>query len=399
MNTLLALAAGVGLLLAEPADDWRFRREGDGERRAGLDAGELKPFDPALLGSLTAWQNGTTPDAALLDGKVLAIVFWNNAEPASVRTLVPTLKRLEMTYGDRGFVSVAVHGPEHWDEAQERIASGLMTTRIALDADGALAKALGADGAPDCFVIDRAGQMRFADMDDRDLPNAVRALVGETREEAQQAAAHRAEHAGQLQKQAEEKAAREARRAEQVAKMPPRPDEQAYTSAAWPEQNKPRDPAALHARDVQGKPLPVPFGKETWLSEPVPLDGRVVVLDFWATWCGPCIAASPKLDSLQKKYMDDLVVIGVSGQSRGSQYPEDERAIRQYTKQHKVAYSHVHDGAQGIYRSLGITAIPHVVVLSSDGVVRWQGNPHDPSFQKVVEETLAVDPWVAARRE
>lgn len=398
MSALLALAAGVGLFVAEPADDWKFRREGEGERRTALDAGELKPFDLALLGSLTSWQNGSAPDARLVDGKVLAIVFWNNAEPASVRAVVPTLKRLEVTYGDRGFVSVAVHGPDHWAEAQERIASGLMTTRIALDADGALAKALGADGAPDCFVIDRAGQMRFADLDDRDLPNVVRSLVGETREEAQRAGARRAERTSQLEKEAREKAEKEQRRAEQVAKMPPKPEEQLYVSAAWPEQNKPRNPAQLNAKDVQGKPLSVPFGKETWLSEPVPLEGRVVVLDFWATWCGPCIAASPKLDSLQKKYRDDLVVIGVAGQSRG-QYPEDERTIRQYMKQHKVSYSHVHDVSQGVYRSLGISAIPHVVVLSSDGVVRWQGNPHDGAFQKAVEETIAVDPWVAVRRE
>ncbi|MCL4220976.1 MAG: TlpA family protein disulfide reductase [Phycisphaerales bacterium] len=399
MSVLLALTVGAGLLLAEPADDWKYRREGEGERRTALDAGELKPFDLSLLNALTSWQNGSAPDARLVDGKVLAIVFWNNAEPTSVRAVVPTLKRLEMTYGDRGFVSVAVHGPDHWDEAQERIASGLMTTRIALDADGALGKALGADEAPDCFVIDRAGQMRFADLDDRDLPNVVRALVGETREEAQQAGARRAERASLLEKEAQQKADREKRRAEQIAKVPPRPGQQAYMSAAWPEQNKPRDPARLNAKDVQGKPLPVPFGKETWLSEPVPLEGRVVVLDFWATWCGPCIAASPKLDSLQKKYVDDLVVIGVAGQARGSQYPEDERTIRQYMKQHKVSYSHVHDVSQGVYRSLGIAAIPHVVVLSSDGVVRWQGNPHDAAFEKAVEETIAVDPWVTARHE
>lgn len=398
MSMLLALAAGVGLWAAEPVEDWTFRREGEGERRAELDAGELKRFDPALFGSLHSWKNGSAPDAGMLEGKVLAIVFWDNTEPASVRALVPTLKRLEMTYGEKGFVSVAVHGPEHWEEAQDRIASGLMNMRIAHDAEGALARALGADGAPDCFVIDRAGQMRFADLDDRDLPNAVRALVGETRQEAQQAGARRAERVSRLEKEAQQKAEKDKRRAQQVAKLPPKPGEQAYTSAAWPEQNKPRDPTKLYAKDVQGKALPVPFGKETWLSEPVPLEGRVVVLDFWATWCGPCIAASPMLDALQKKHMDDLVVIGVAGQSRG-QYPEDERAIRQYMKQHKVAYSHVHDAGQGVYRSLGITAIPHVVVLSSDGIVRWQGNPYEPGFQKVVEETLAVDPWVAARRE
>lgn len=398
MTTLIAMIAGLTTVLAEPADDWRFAREGEGEHRATLDAAELKPFDAALLSKLSDWKNGSALTPGSLNDKIVAIVFWDNDEPASVRTVVPTLKRLDLTYGGKGLVTLAVHGPDHWEDAQSRIESGLINTLVAHDADGSFAKALGADGTPDSFIVDRAGQLRFADIDDRELPGAVRELIRETREEALGAGERRAARAAEIDAAERAKAEKEQRRAEAIAKMPARPSDDAYAAAAWPDFNKPKDPAQLYAKDVQGKPLPVPFGKnELWLTEPPPLEGRVMVLDFWATWCGPCLQASPKLDALQKKYEEDLRIIGVSGQARPS-YPEDERTIKQFIRGHKVSYSHVNDLKQSVYGPLQIRGIPHVVVLSSDGIVRWQGNPHDAAFQKAVEKAIEVDPWVAARR-
>jgi thiol-disulfide isomerase/thioredoxin len=389
---MLTLAVG---LAAAPMDDGHIQREGEGEHRAALDAAELTPFDMGLLVSLSDWRNGGPIES--LDGGVMAIVFWSNDEAASVRTVVPTLKRLEMSYGSDGLTTLAVHTGDAWDGALERIESGLISTPTARDADGAFAAALGADDVPDVFLIDRAGQLRFADIDQRQLPTAVRGLLRETREEAAGAGARRAEAASAEQARAEKEAAaraeRDARRAEDVKDLPPRPEESAYAAAAWPEPNKPKDPKNLYAKDMQGKPLAVPFGKtEKWLTEEVPLEGRVIVLDFWATWCGPCIAASPRLDALQKKYPEDLRVVGVSGQN------DNEAKVRSFVDHHKVSYSHVFDAGQAVYRSLQINAIPHVVVLSSDGVVRWQGLPN-ADFNKAVDQVIASDPWVKARHE
>jgi len=400
----LTIAVGLAVLAAEPMNDTLVAREGTAEHRATLDAAELQPFDAGLFTSLSEWSNGDALTAESLAGQVVAIVFWNNDDAASVRAVVPTLKRLEMSYGRDGLVTLAVHTGQGWDGAAERVESGLISTLAARDGDGAFASALGADDVPDVFVIDRAGQLRFADIDQRQLPTAVRGLVRETAEEALQAGERRAEADSEAQaeaaKQAARDAAREARRSSDLEKLPPKPAEADYAAASWPEPNKPKNPTDLYARDVQGKPLAVPFGKtEKWLTEELPTDGRVIVLDFWATWCGPCIAASPKLDALQKKHMEDLRVIGVAGQSRGSNYPEDEKAIRAFMPRHKVSYSHVIDPQQSVYRSLQIRAIPHVVVLSTDGVVRWQGNPHSAEFSAAVERTLASDPWVKRRHD
>ena len=57
-------------------------------------------------------------------------------------------------------------------------------------------------------------------------------------------------------------------------------------------------------------------GKEITLSD---YAGKVVILDFWATWCGPCRMSIPDLVSIQSKYKDDLVVIGISLDDNGTQ--------------------------------------------------------------------------------
>ena len=402
MTHTLAILAGLLTVNAEPMHDGRVVREGNAEHREVMDATELTPFDAGLFAGLTDWKNGDALTAEALDGQVVAIVFWNNDTAASVRAVVPTLKRLEMSYGRDGLVTVAVHSPDAWDGAMGRIESGLISTLVAHDADGSFAAALGADDVPDVFVIDRAGQMRFADIDQRQLPAAVRGLIRETRDEALAAGDRRARDAAEAKAKAEKQAKRQSARSQPVdsgeaEKLPPKPEADAYAQARWPATNKAKQ---LYARNVQGKPLPVPFGKtEKWLSKKIPTEGRVMVLDFWATWCGPCLRASPKLDALQKKLGDDVRIIGVSGQARGSRFPEDEKSIRAHMQKHKVAYSHVNDMSQAVYRSLQIRGIPHVIVMSSDGVVRWQGNPNEPNFSKIVEQVVESDPWVKARRE
>ncbi len=402
-TSLIAVVAGLVTLGTEPMDERQITREGSGEHRAALDAVELTPFDVSLFAQLDDWKNGSRLTAEDLDGKVLAIVFWNNDNATSVRAMVPTLKRLDMSYARDGLVTLGVHGPDGWTDAVQRIDSGLISTLSAHDAEGAFAASLGADDEPDVFLVDRAGQLRFADIDHRQLPTAVRGLMRETKDEALGAGERREVAAKKAEAEAKADAEREAKRAARNAtpdkeeKLPPKPESEAYASVQWPKFTAAK---SLSAKDVQGKPLPVPFGtKEKWLSPKLPTDSRVIVLDFWATWCGPCIRASPKLDSLQKKYMNDVRVIGVAGQSRGSRYPEDEQAIRAYMQKNKVAYSHVIDPTQSVYRSLQVRGIPHVVVLSTDGVVRWQGNPLAGEFTRVVEQVIANDPWAKARRD
>lgn len=165
---------------------------------------------------------------------------------------------------------------------------------------------------------------------------------------------------------------------------------------AWPARNT----GSINALDLQGRTLMVPAGTETWLTgQPDrPVGDHVLVLDFWATWCRPCITASPKLDRIQRDHEGDVLVLAFSGLSAGKRWPEDEATIRRYIESHPVAYAHLHDPSRAVYQQIKPSGIPHAVVISTDGVVRWQGNPHDPRFPEAVDAVVRADPGLAERR-
>jgi thiol-disulfide isomerase/thioredoxin len=119
--------------------------------------------------------------------------------------------------------------------------------------------------------------------------------------------------------------------------------------------------------------------------------GKIVLIDFWATWCGPCKAAMPKLDELYKSNKANLVLIGISDEKLST--------VESFLQSHKHAYFQAVDEKKTINGALHITGIPHCVVISSDGIVRWQGNPHDENFKKAVMTCIAVDPGVKARQK
>lgn len=94
------------------------------------------------------------------------------------------------------------------------------------------------------------------------------------------------------------------------------------------------------------------------------LKGKVVVLDFWASWCGPCKAASPSMDALQKKYgKQGLVIIGANT-SDPKKYSAD------YKKQHSYTYTFAINAEPLKKKLVGDDAIPLFVFIDRQGVVR-----------------------------
>jgi len=99
----------------------------------------------------------------------------------------------------------------------------------------------------------------------------------------------------------------------------------------------------------------------------------------------------PIIDDLQKKHKADAVFIGVSD--------EPESTVKAFAKKHPHSYPQATDTSKGASNALGIQGIPHVVILSTDGVIRWQGNPLDPAFRETVKAVIDADPGVKTRRE
>lgn len=162
---------------------------------------------------------------------------------------------------------------------------------------------------------------------------------------------------------------------------------EAYANAAWPAHNE-----DLYSKDFQGQALPAALGSEIVLAGQVNEEGeistagKVVVLDFWATWCPPCRAASPILHELQKENPDTLAVLAIAGQR------DPVSDVRAYVEKNPVAYTNLYDTEQTLYKQFESRGIPLVVVMSTDGIIRWTGNPHDEAFLAAVNQTLEVDP-------
>ena len=377
----LALAASLALGALAPfalADDAAVKLMGKGTHRESLDALTYKPFDADLFAKLKGWTGGGAPTADSIKGKPVLLVSWAAWYKTSHNALADAQK-LADKYKD--LIVVAVHHPKGFDKSAEVLATNKITFPVAHDEVGAFFQAMRTPAAgPNFYLVDRAGNLRFADVEKSSLDEAVKIIVDESAADAAKAPDR----------------AREAKKSEGQAplggpelKQRVSPDD--YKQVKWPPTNK----GVANAKNLQGKPLPAKLGKETWLGKEPDRDGKIIVLDFWATWCGPCKAAMPHLDDLYKKYGKNVVVIGISD--------EDDAVVKKFIKSAKHSYPQAVDQAATVKSALGIQGIPHVVVLSTDGVIRWQGNPHPSADLKSLQDTVAklidLDPGIKARQD
>ncbi len=115
-----------------------------------------------------------------------------------------------------------------------------------------------------------------------------------------------------------------------------------------------------------GKPAP-DFGDTALDGTPLKLSnlkGRVVMLDFWATWCGPCVQAIPQVQELSDRFRDKAVtVIGVN-QDRGN-----EPLVKKFIEKKKITFPQFMDEGE-VGRAYEVSAIPCTVLIDKEGVVQ-----------------------------
>ena len=117
------------------------------------------------------------------------------------------------------------------------------------------------------------------------------------------------------------------------------------------------------------------------------LKGKVVIFDFWATWCGPCKAASPLMQDLHKKYAKKgLVVVGANVMDPAP------NGAKNYSKEHGYNYLFT-TGGDDLARSIGITGIPCFVFMDKKGIVQkvqiGYGDELKIQFEDTVRSLLA----------
>lgn len=117
------------------------------------------------------------------------------------------------------------------------------------------------------------------------------------------------------------------------------------------------------------------------------LKGKVVLMDFWATWCGPCRESSPSLKRLaEKSKQDSFVILGVSADSDGAK-------LRDYLARENVGWPQYWDQARTIENLFGVRALPTFVVLDGDGRIVYTNTGWSSSRERELKSAInrAVD--------
>lgn len=151
-------------------------------------------------------------------------------------------------------------------------------------------------------------------------------------------------------------------------------------------------PPPWEIETLQGKPassftLPDMKGKKVSLND---FAGQVVLLNFWATWCGPCRKEMPALDALHQRYAHQgFTVLGVS-------MDDDAQVIRNFFKKITVTFPILHDSGKDSAEKYRVFALPTSFLIDRKGVVRQfltgQQDWDSREFHAVVEKLLADAP-------
>jgi len=139
-------------------------------------------------------------------------------------------------------------------------------------------------------------------------------------------------------------------------------------------------------RLVAGSKAPPLSVDETIKGKPVEglQEGTAYVVEFWATWCPPCVASIPHLTKLQKKHKN-IVVLGVAGSERSGKDPLEAFVKKQGSKMaYTVAYDSDRSMSAAWMTPAGQNGIPCAFIVDTKGMISWIGNPHDKAFDAEV---------------
>lgn len=297
----------------------------------------LVGFAPPAFPQDLEWLNGERLTWDDLRGKVVVIQSWTGrtaggrAQPQKAQTAIKDFKPEDV-------VLLALHTPDGADKAEEVAKNAAAGIRVVVDPSGAFCDELGIFKRPANLVIDRDGAVRAAGLTQAGITKAVELYV---------------------KRPVTPDAAPPTR--DQPQTPPP-------SEVRWPTFSTP----AGSARDLRGQQAPSFQVADWYTDEPPGPNGRMLLVDFFASWCGPCLAAIPHMNDLARSYGRDVWVVAISDESKRAL---SDGLMRRNRKASDFAYAVGVDPSRRMYSTFQVRGIPYCAVISTDGIVRWQGHP------------------------
>lgn len=97
---------------------------------------------------------------------------------------------------------------------------------------------------------------------------------------------------------------------------------------------------------------------------------RLLLIDFWATWCGPCRTSIPKLNEFHAEFSRrGLVIIGVT--------QETAEVAQSFVDRVPMHYAVATEGALSLHKSLRVKALPYAIFVDRKGTIVWRGQPDE----------------------
>ena len=349
--TTLLVGCIVGQTLQTTDTPEKWLDEGlDSRDRASIEA--MVSFAPPEFSEEATWVLPTGQDAPKwknLLGKVVVVQSWTNSTPKGRQAAYAARNSVSKTKTPEDVVLITVHTPEGHTSAETYIAKKKFSFPTVVDPTGEICNQFGFFVKPTNFVIDRNGAVRHVGLQKKWLVEAVDELLSQP-----------------FNPEVETKTYNQT-------------DEgiEAIATGSYPEHNE----SFGSAKDQQGKKAPK-FIVEEWVSGKTGVKNKTRIVEFWATWCGPCIRSIPHMNDLQKHFGERLAIIGVSGESASK--------VKAFIKKTKMNYGVAVDTKKRMQNSVSCRGIPLAMVISSDDIVRWQGHPSKLT-ERLIQQILDAD--------
>lgn len=291
---------------------------------------EAEARKPAAVLEGLNWIKGKGDPVTLTDGKIYVVEFWATWCPPC-RTSIPHLTEIQKTFKDKGVTVIGItnEGPDTVKPFVEKMGDEMEYT-VAIDTDSkantGYMEAYGQNGIPTAFVVDGDGKVAWVGHPMGGLDAALATLTG--------------------------------------TDLPEKPVEvKAQEEPATPKAQIGQAAASLDGLTfIKGEPVSIE-------------DGKIYVVEFWATWCPPCRTSIPHLTELQNKLKDKgVTVIGISNE-------DDTEKVKDFVAEQgeKMGYTVALDPDKkvnnGYMNAFGQGGIPTAFIVDTAGKVVWVGHP------------------------